>query len=276
MKNIGILICLLVFCSIIPAQTRVVPLMDAGGLVVLGGVRNGKFVAPAETIKTMKVGDRFTYFGIYTQNVAGKKLTQVDKTGEHCSDTATVEVEDSTEAGVLIGSNADWDAMIRTHEILFNGFGHTWGELKFWNNAVYNKVVTDFLQTRGIAKPVARITQAFRADLDGDNTDEVILVGNKYNPEAADGPKLGDYSFVLVRKTVGGSVKNILVGGAISPKDFPDGSLSLLHVTAINDLNGDGKLEIVVQGYEYEGMSNAVYQFDGTSFTKVLGVYCGL
>lgn len=276
MKIPAALICLSVFSSVILPQNRIVPILDANSNAVLGGVRNGRFVKAQEAIKALRVGDQFTYFGIYSRNLSGKKLVKINKPSEDCSDNITVDIESAETDGVFIGANAGWDPMIRAPDILFDGFQPNWAELKFWNNLNYSKAVNDFLKSRKVRKPEAKITQAFKVDLEGDGTDEVILVASKYSFTVSAIPSENDYSIVLLRKLVGRTVKNILITGILSYGEMPDGSPSLFNVSAIADLDGDEKLEIVIGSREYEGQSTAVYKFSGGSFTKVLGIYCGL
>lgn len=269
------LICLLFCCSICIAQTVAVPLVDASTGAILGGVRNGKFVRSQETVRSVKVGDRFTYFGIYSQNIGGAKLSKIDKAAEECSGTFVADIKGPHEDGILIGKTAGWDPMVRTHEVLFDGYKPSWSDLRFWNNQTYNKVIYDLLRSKGIKSPNAKIVQAFRVDLEGDGSHEVILVAQKYNYIVSAIPSEDDYSIVVLRKVVGKTVNNILLTGNIGNPGMPDGSPSLFNISAITDLNGDGSLEIVVGSKEYEGHSVQVFQVRNALVSRPMSIYCG-
>jgi hypothetical protein len=46
-------------------------------------------------------------------------------------------------------------------------------------------------------------------------------------------------------------------------------------VLDVADLNGDGRMEVLVHAWYYEGASVIVYTYDGTDFTQVLATGCG-
>jgi hypothetical protein len=86
----------------------------------------------------------------------------------------------------------------------------------------------------------------------------------------------GDYSFVLVRKITGGKPKNILLTGEIITKITNDSTTNQYQISSIADLNGDGKMEIVVNGNYYEGDWSQIFELKGNQFSKVLEFECGL
>jgi hypothetical protein len=46
------------------------------------------------------------------------------------------------------------------------------------------------------------------------------------------------------------------------------------HISAIADLNGDGRLEIAMYSAYYEGSSSDIFDLNGTKLTAVLGCGC--
>jgi len=124
----------------------------------------------------------------------------------------------------------------------------------------------------------AKLTQIFRVDLDGDRQDEIVMTGN-YNKLGTSAPQsAGDYSFVLVRKIVGGNPRNILIEGDFFKRQRKDSYEPPYRreVTAIADLNGDGKMEILIHWFYVEGEAATVYEFRKGRFRKVFEIGCGV
>jgi hypothetical protein len=258
------------------SQNRVVTILDVRTNAILGGVKNGRFIKPQEAVRGLKIGDLFTYFGIDSLNLSGRKLIKLDPANGYCADTLMFEAQPDETSGVLVSAHADWDVSLRFTENLWDGYQPSWAELKFWRHPAYEKVVTDFLKSKGIPNAVARISQAFRGDLDGDRQDEVILVANHFNPRVSPLGSFGDHSFVLLRKMVGQAVQNILIDGDLDFKSFPAGGPLLRDITAIVDLDGDGRMEIVIHGIGSKRASTTVYSIPHVMPWKVLQVSCKL
>jgi hypothetical protein len=143
-------------------------------------------------------------------------------------------------------------------------------------DATYLKIVNDFVRTKGIAKPAAKISQAYRVDLDGDGTEEVILAATNYRGGLMPSVKAGDYSFLLLRKVVAGKPQNILIAGEFYPKAIEFSAPNEFSIQAIADLNGDGRMEIVMHGAYYEGAGSEIYDVSGAKPKMVLGAGCGV
>ena len=50
----------------------------------------------------------------------------------------------------------------------------------------------------------------------------------------------------------------------------------LYEIPAVLDLNGDGKLEIIVDSQYYEGAASTIYDCSGGKCEAALSVSCGL
>ena len=122
---------------------------------------------------------------------------------------------------------------------------------------VYLDAVRDFLKTKGIEQPKVKIDNILRVDLDGDGEDEVLISATNYFSKDDSVPMrspAGSYSMVLLRRVVSGKIETQLVKGEFYPKAYPkaaqeEGRLdapNAYKVIAILDLDGDGKMEIVV------------------------------
>ena len=146
----------------------------------------------------------------------------------------------------------------------------------------------DFLKARGVADPKVQITRILRVDLDGDGEEEVLISATNYFtedksdhsaapfPEAPiESPRPGSYSIVILRRVVGGKVQTQLVAGEIYAKTEPVAA-HVYNVAAVLDLNGDGKLEVIVDSFYYEGGQTTIYRCQPDKIEEVLSVECGV
>jgi hypothetical protein len=177
----------------------------------------------------------------------------------------------------VIGLAATWNALPRRPVIADA------------TQSVYVEAVRDFLKAHGIADPKVRITRILRVDLDGDGEEEVLISATNYFtedksdhsaapfPEAPiESPRPGSYSVVILRRVVAGRVQTELVAGEVYQK--PDESVApdVYQVTAVLDLNGDGKLEVIVHSFYYEGGQTTIYGCELDKIEAVVSVECGV
>jgi len=142
--------------------------------------------------------------------------------------------------------------------------------------AVYRDAAREQLVELGIPADDVRVAQVVRADLSGDGTDEVVLVAEHVSdPESLiAGP--GDYSVVLLRQVVDGDVRTTVVTEHRADPDQTGPYLLVWRVAAVGDLNGDGTMEVAVQGRYYEGASVSAYELSPAGIlTEVFGAGCG-
>ena len=155
-------------------------------------------------------------------------------------------------------------------------------------NAAYQKIMAAELKARKINAPVA-MSQILKTDLDGDKIDEVILVAQRpkvtFDDQRRLEPKyeqaVGDYSLVLVRKVMAGGVKTFVLGERKVTKLFHgtgEGLPTVLtqYVTAIADIDGDGRMEVFVDDYVHEGEGMSIFGWNGKGFKTMLEWGCGV
>ena len=144
---------------------------------------------------------------------------------------------------------------------------------------VYMKAVADFMRQRGIRDPKVKINLIVHVDLEGDGEDEALISATNFLSDDAEAllhsPAAGSYSVVLLRRVVGGKVQTRLIAGEIHRKTEPT-TANVYEISAILDLNGNGKLEVVVHSEYYEGGTTTIYECAPSKISPLLEVECGV
>ena len=223
------------------AQSAIVPIVELKNRGLLGGVQNGKWIAPTKVAPGMNGDTEFVLVGWNGVEEGGVSLAKKGEVEDVCQDFTRMQFELEQDHGVAIGTTAKWNPVPRSPKAIDA------------NNATYKTVVTNFLRKKGIAKPVVAIKEAFRVDLEGDGVEEVVLSATYYKKGLSSDAAVGDYSFVIVRTAVGKVVTDHLLKGDFVLKRVDFDAPTENHISAIADLNGDGKMEIVLNGFYYEG-----------------------
>ena len=128
-----------------------------------------------------------------------------------------------------------------------------------------------------VSNVIADVVQALRTDLEGDGKDEVFVVAERIADRTGLYARPGDYSFVLLRRVVNGTVRTTIV--AESVPDVTPGTTPFIYshrVSAIADLNADGRMEVALEVRQYEGIGVSVFELqpDG-AMTAVMATDCG-
>ncbi len=242
------------------------PIVEVDTGYLFGGSTEGKWIKPDKAAKSMKGRTAFRIFGL-TQEV-GKATAGKPKPAkeEACADMLTLSFSPEPKEGE-IALSAPWNALPRKPQIVDP------------TQQVYVDAVRDFLESRRMSDPKVKITRILRVDLDGDGEDEVLInATNYFNKE--DEPPMdtavpGGYSMVLLRRVVAGKVETELIAGDFYVKEESSPSY-VYKVPAVLDLNGDGKLEIIVHSQYYEGAETTIYDCSGGKCQAVLSVECGV
>jgi hypothetical protein len=256
------LVLLLLSANAIAADLH--PIVEFNTGYLFGGSANGKWVNAEKVAKTMKGRTAFRVFGL-TQE-AGKATAGKPKPekSEACSDLLKVPFSSHPNEGV-IALSAPWNALPRKPQIADP------------TQQVYVDAVREFLEIQRVSDPKVKITRILRVDLDGDGEEEVLINATNYftedNDVSSDTPKPGSHSIVLLRRVVAGKAETEFVAGQVFPTDDTP---NVYEVPAVLDLNGDGKLEVIVHSQYYEGSATTIYDCSGGKCKEVLSVFCGL
>jgi len=140
---------------------------------------------------------------------------------------------------------------------------------------VYRAAARDLVADRGVDDPDPEVRQAVRTDLDGDGRDEVIVVARRVSDTETFFGAPGDYSVVFVREVVNEQVVSRVVDWWTTTGELQ--SVVDFSLGAVADLNGDGRMEVVVDEQVWEGAASVVYELgDDGSVTEVLAGGCGV
>ena len=272
MKLVRLIIALSVLsiCGKVAIAADLHPIVEVQSGYLFGATSNGKWIKAEEAAKALPGETMYQVYGL-TQSLGqakgGKPKPSED---EVCPDVLTVSLSPKPDRGV-IALAAPWNALPRKPRASDT------------TQQVYSDAVRDFLKTKGIEQPKVKIENILRVDLDGDGEDEVLINATNYFTKDDRVPMrspAGSYSMVLLRRQIAGKVQTQLVEGEFHPKAYLRREDSFdapnaYKVIATLDLDGDGKLEVVVSSNYYEGEAITIYRCDPKKVEALLSVSCG-
>ncbi len=235
---------------------------------VIGAHTDGKWLNSAEAGKKLKKDTPFKLYtlkGAQGQVVASKASPDEDV----CPDVWLAELGNKDFDSESIGIAAPWNAMPRAVKTADT------------KQEVYVKAVTDILLEQGIKKPVVKITQHLRMDLEGDGEEEVLLAATYYPSAEGEGnaptaAAAGNYSFVALRRMLDGKLVTQILDGEFYPKSMEFNAPNVHRVGGVLDLDGDGKMEIILHSQYYEGGATTAWKVGAKKAVKVMEVGCGV
>jgi hypothetical protein len=119
------------------------------------------------------------------------------------------------------------------------------------------------------------IEQLVVADLDGDGDDEALASYEFVQPSSGPGVP-GDLTALLLIDATTRASDTVQLWTV--DQDADDGTFDFIEryrILDVADLNGDGRMEVLVHAWYYEGASVLVYTYDGSGLTRVLAAGCG-
>jgi hypothetical protein len=245
------------------------PIIEVQSGYLFGATVDGKWIKADEAAKSLPDETTYRVYGL-TQAFGEAKAGKAKAEDVPCEQTLSVSLSPKPEKGV-IAIAAQWNALPRIPQVTDP------------TQKTYVDAVREFLRTKEIDQPKVKIDNIVRVDLDGDGEDEVLISATNYFEKDDRVPMrspAGSYSMVLLRRVVAGKVETHLVEGEFHPKAYVRKEDSFdapnaYKVIATLDLNGDGKMEIVVGSNYYEGEEITIYRCDPKKVEALLSVSCG-
>jgi hypothetical protein len=122
------------------------------------------------------------------------------------------------------------------------------------------------------------VEQLVVTDLDGDGDDEALVAFEFVQPSAGPGAP-GDLAALLVIDATTREADTVLLSAVSADADDGTGGffevIERYRVLDVADLNGDGRMEVLVHAWYYEGAAVIVYTYDDGTLTEVLSAGCG-
>ena len=248
------------------------PIVEVQSGYLFGAISDGKWIKADETAKSIGHETTYRVYGL-TQALGDAKGDKPKPANGPCEETLAVSLSPETEKGV-IAIAAPWNALPRKPQVTDP------------TQKTYVDAVREFLRTKEIDQPKVKIDNILRVDLDGDGEDEVLISATNYFRKDDSVPMrspAASYSMVLLRRVVAGKVETQLIEGEFYPKAYPKAAQeegrfdapNAYKVIATLDLDGDGKMEIVVGSNYYEGEAITIYRCDPKKCEALLSVGCG-
>ncbi|PYJ21981.1 MAG: hypothetical protein DME92_04885, partial [Verrucomicrobia bacterium] len=248
------------------------PIVEVQSGYLFGAISDGKWMKAEEAAKALQGETTYQVYGL-TQALGDAKGDKPKPADGPCEETLAVSLSPETEKGV-IAIAAPWNALPRKPQVTDP------------TQKTYVDAVREFLRTKEIDQPKVKIDNILRVDLDGDGEDEVLISATNYFRKDDSVPMrspAASYSMVLLRRVVAGKVETQLIEGEFYPKAYPKAAQeegrfdapNAYKVIATLDLDGDGKMEIVVGSNYYEGEAITIYRCDPKKCEALLSVGCG-
>ena len=276
MKYLLTLILVLAFNFEIYSQNETVLIAHNNYLV--GAVQNGKWLKDVDVTVQAAKPARFIGFDSFQNRKPAEIYGTLGELGcggwfyyfgKTAKTPENVFGDDSLKPVLAIGANAKWNPLPRTPKKLDS------------TDKTYQKIALNFLRTKGIIIKAVKLENVNSIDLEGDGTAEIFLEATTYKDKSGElyfpSARAGDYSFVLMRKMINGKPQDFLIEGEFSPqKPAVEDYITEFDLSAFADLNGDGKMEVILKGlYSYGGESTKIYELNKNNLKEVLFNECG-
>jgi hypothetical protein len=259
----------LLICTGASSATDLHPIVEVESGYLFGAISDGKWIKADKTAKLLIRKTTYRVYGL-TQALGEAKGGKPKKAVGPCEETLVISLSPELEEGV-IAIAAPWNALPRKPQVIDP------------TQKIYVDAVREFLETKEIKQPEVKIDNILRVDLDGDGEEEVLISATNYFEKEDRVPMrspAGSYSMVLLRRQVAGKEATQLVEGEFYPKAYVSDDASFnapnaYKVIATLDLDGDGKMEVVVASDYYEGGATTIYRCDPKKSEALLSVSCG-
>ncbi len=233
---------------------------------VLGGSIGGEIVAASRLVDVMTHGQDYTLVGLdgplaTAVAVGGARAVPPDA---DCEDQFEQELSiDERDTGIM------QTAVLGTQDVIAEYVA----PVTHITGAELEDLRLDirvYLDESGFIYSGVELSQAMRFDANGDGKPEILI--NAINSQRGSQQR-GEYALILLKDGASGQFRSLAEEFTDETSDFP----SLLWentVVSVIDLDGNGKMEIVLYGTFFYGDGWEVIEIGETKGTAVLGCGC--
>ncbi len=243
------------------------PIVDATSGFLMGGSHNGQWLDAFEIMSSLQDGERA--YSLYAGTIFEGQLTgspPATSLDGPCGGTPAVSFPENSNTSGKIALVTRWEAAPRQPQSLP------------LDTQIYEEAVAELLQAEGISKPEVQLTSVGKIDLEDDGLDEVLITAARLSGLGIGLPSAsaGDYSLVLLRKVFNGEASTVPLAISVFTEDVDLADPVQYNLLAMLDLNGNGNLEIVIEGLYFEGRFVTVYEITEQDVQAILTVGCRL
>jgi hypothetical protein len=124
--------------------------------------------------------------------------------------------------------------------------------------SAYQEAARVFVIAQGLDDPAVEVRNAVSVDLNGDGVNETVFEATSIQSHFA--INAGDYSVILLRRISGDTVETVPLAAEVYMADGALGAVPKVnYLTAVLNLDGDGRPEIVVDQLEGDVRRTFVY-----------------
>ena len=230
-----------------------------GRAILLGGTEDGAWINAADAVARLSGGETYTLYAPTgpVGTVIGTMPTEDRICPEYYFDWRP-EASDKE----LIGLGGGWNALPRIPV-----------EPAIADFPTYTAAAGDWLAAQGMSVPSPMtLTGVRRVDLDGDGTMEAIISATRLSDAILHDAAAGDFTIVLLYRET--ASETILLAGDLYPAARSMVFPRVYSLSSILDLNGDGRMEVIVHYDLFEGDGTKVFSFDGSAADLVFDTWC--
>jgi hypothetical protein len=227
--------------------------------LLVGGSQNGSWVSAGEIAGDLAAGSNFKLYTPFGSQgwVTGQELNVARTCYQHF-----ITIDPAFPNQSAVGISAGWDVLPRAPMELSTDL------------EVYLKEITGWPIEQAPSMPIPLIDRIWKVDLEGDGTDEVFINGTRYAEPTGHNVGPRDYSVVLMRKVIGSEVVTVELVSAYYTEEIINEFPLTYTLEFIGDLNGDGRMEVMLGVSRWEGTGVMVFEIDGAQANLVLSALC--
>jgi len=227
--------------------------------LLVGGSQNGSWVSAADMAGVLAGGTHYQLYSPFEFQdwVTGQELTFARICDEHF---ISIDPSFSDQSG--LGVSGEWTVLPRTPMELSTDL------------EVYLQAITAWQIEQAPSQPIPAIDKIWKVDLEGDGTDEVFLNGTHFAESTGHNVGPRDYSVVLMRTVIGSEVVTVELVGDYYSEEAVNYFPRTYNLEFIGDLNGDGRMEVVIGVSRWEGTGVMVFEINGAEANLVLSALC--